>query len=255
MRPDVVDFREFYGSRLGQVARLFIRKRIREIWPNVTGFNLLGLGYATPFLSQFREEAARVIALMPATQGVTRWPTSHPGLAALADEQELPLPDASIDRVLLVHALENAEMVRPLLREIWRVLASGGRLLVVVPNRSGIWARVERTPFGHGRPYSQGQLSRLLRDTMFQPTQHASALHVPPINSRLLLRTAGVWEKLGERYGTAVAGVLLVEADKQIYGVTPVAAPVRRRPMPVVVSSGRSLVTRTRDRGPERPSP
>ena len=230
MRPDVIDLREFYGTRLGQVARKFVRYQIRQLWPDLSGLDLLALGYPTPYLRQFQGEARRVVAFMPAQQGVHRWPLRDRNQVALADEMELPLPDASVDRVLLVHGLENTEQVGPLFREIWRVLASGGRLLVVVPNRRGIWARMERTPFGQGHPYSPGQLSRLLRDNLFLPGERISALYVPPLRSHMLLRTAGAWEKLGHRLGNTFAGVLLMEADKQIYAV-PTMKMRRRRPI------------------------
>ena len=36
-----------------------LRARLREVWPNVRGETVLGLGYATPFLRPFREEAER----------------------------------------------------------------------------------------------------------------------------------------------------------------------------------------------------
>ena len=158
MFADVADLREFYGTRLGQVARRMIGQRIRLAWSDVTGLRLLGLGYATPYLRPFLAEAERVMALMPAAQGVLRWPDEGPNRVLLADEGELPLPDFSIDRVLLVHGLEFSEQVRPLLKEVWRVLAGGGKLLAVVPNRRGIWARIDGTPFGQGYPYTVSQL-------------------------------------------------------------------------------------------------
>src|SRR5579862_361097 len=123
MFADVVDLREFYGTRLGQVARRMVGRRIRLIWPDLTGSRLLGLGYATPYLRPFLGEAERVMALMPAAQGVLHWPSEGPNRVILGDEGELPLPDFSIDRVLLIHGLEFSEQVRPLLKEIWRVLA------------------------------------------------------------------------------------------------------------------------------------
>ena len=244
MRPDVIDLREFYGSHLGKVARTLVRRRIRQLWPDVGGMNVLALGYPSPYLQPFHAEAQRVLAFMPAQQGVHRWPVRDPNRVALVDETELPLPDASVDRVLLVHALESAEQVTPLLREVWRVLASGGRLMVVVPNRRGIWARMERTPFGQGHPYSPGQLSRLLRDNLFQPSERAAALYMPPMRSSMLLRTAGAWEKLGQSWGNAFAGVVLTEADKQIYAVS--AKPRRRRrPIAVALPAPRAGATGT----------
>src|ERR1700730_3343236 len=104
---------------------------------------------------------------MPPPQGVLPWPLDAANAVALAAEGELPLQDSSLDRVLLVHSLEYSEQVRALLKEVWRVLAGGGRLMVVVPNRRGIWARMDSTPFGHGRPYSRSQIMQLLRETWF----------------------------------------------------------------------------------------
>ena len=110
---------------------------------------------------------------------------------ALVDELELPLPDAAVDRVLLVHALEMSHDPTALLREIWRVLASGGRLLAVMPNRRGLWARMDTTPFGHGRPYSRSQITHLLRETWFTPIGWGEALYVPPIAARLVPALGG----------------------------------------------------------------
>src|SRR5256884_9895664 len=125
MSLDVVDLRNFYGQVLGTVARRFVGRGIRTRWPDLRGLRVLGVGYPTPYLGLFREEAERCLAFMPAAQGVVKWPSDRPGLAALVDELEMPLPDSSIDRMLLVHALEMAHDPTALLREIWRVLAGG----------------------------------------------------------------------------------------------------------------------------------
>src|SRR5512144_79168 len=233
MWTDAVDLRDFYASSLGRVARRMIGRRIRALWPDVRGLSIIGLGYVAPFLSVFRAEAQRVLALMPAGQGVLHWPAEAPGLTALSDETALPLADRAIDLVLLVHALECAENTRPMMREIWRVLADGGRMIVVVPNRRGLWARFERTPFGHGRPYTPAQLSRVLRDTMFTPYRSDTALFVPPISSRMLLSSSGVWEEIGQRWFTSFAGVVIFEASKQIFAGhgTWAAATARQRPV------------------------
>ena len=181
MSLDVVDLRNFYAQPLGTVARRFIGRGIRAHWKDLAGLRLAGIGYPTPYLGLFREEAERCLAFMPAGQGVVKWPTTRPALATLVDECEMPLPDAAVDRVLLVHALEMTTDPGALLREVWRVLAAGGRLLAVVPNRRGLWARMDTTPFGHGRPYSRSQINQLLRETWFTPTGWGEALYVPPV--------------------------------------------------------------------------
>lgn len=224
MWNDVFELRQFYDSPIGQVATRMIRRRIRMIWPDVTGMRVLALGFGTPYLRPLMGEAERAIAVMPAPQGVMHWPAEGPGLVALADETEIPLPDRSIDRVLIVHCLESTEHQRGMMREVWRVMADGGRLLIVAANRRSLWARLERTPFGQGRPYSPGQLTRLVRDTMFMPVQTHAALFVPPFRSRTVLRSALAWEQLGERWFPRFAGVVLVEATKQLYAGTAVHA-------------------------------
>jgi SAM-dependent methyltransferase len=231
MWNDVVDLRDFYDTRLGQVTRHLIRRRIRTIWPDLRGQSLLGIGYATPYLRQYRDEAERVLAIMPAGQGVLPWAPDGRNLVALADETELPLPDVCFDRVLLVHGLECGEHVRDLLREIWRVMSGGGRLLIVVPNRRGIWAQTDRSPFGQGHPYSPPQLSRLLRDNLFTPTHVSQALFIPPVRSTTLLRMAPAWERIGRRWLAQLGGVVLMEAGKQIYAATAVREKRRRRPV------------------------
>jgi len=233
MYTDIVDLREFYESGLGQLARRTIRRRIREMWPDVGGQVVAGIGYATPYLRPFRDQAERVMAFMPASQGCVFWPPEGPGLVALTDETELPLPDMSVDRVLLVHGLEGAEHLRPMMREIWRVMAGGGRLLVVVPNRRGLWARADWTPFGHGNPYSPSQLKQLLRDSLFVPERSACALFVPPLRSRFLLTVAPAWEEVGTRWFKAFAGVTIVEASKQVFAG--VARRVVREPRRLVL--------------------
>lgn len=90
MSIDVVDLRDFYGQRLGTVARHFVGRSIRKRWTDLHGQRLLGVGYPTPYLGMFREEAERCLAFMPAAQGVVKWPTTRPSLASLVDEFEMP---------------------------------------------------------------------------------------------------------------------------------------------------------------------
>jgi SAM-dependent methyltransferase len=217
MWHDVVDLRDFYETQLGAMARRMIRRGVRSMWPDVKGQRVLGLGYATPYLRQFMTEAERTLAFMPASKGVLHWPSEGRGLTTLVDETELPLPDLSVDRVLLVHGLESSEYQRDMLREAWRVLTGEGRLLIVAPNRGGIWARLERTPLGWGQPYSAAQLSRLLRDNMFTPTRSSRALYIPPLRTRALLRSAPAWERIGSRWFPTFGGVVAIEAGKQLY--------------------------------------
>src|SRR5258708_13950813 len=179
MASDVVDLRDFYRGALGQVARRMIRRAIQRVWPDLHGMRLLGIGYTTPFLTALSGDTERTVALMPASLGVLRWPPDGRNLVTLADEGELPFADYSIDRVLLVHALETSEEVGPMLKAIWRVLARGGRPLLVVPHRRGIWARLDRPPFPSGRPSTTARLWQLLPDPQSTPLGSAASWLIP----------------------------------------------------------------------------
>ena len=246
MWSDVLDLEEFYGSTLGQMTARLLRARLREVWPSVRGESVLGLGYATPLLRPFVEEAQRTLAFMPAQQGVTRWPREGRNLSALVDEMDLPLPDRSVDRVLLVHAVECTEQVRPLLREIWRVMADGGRLIVVAPTRAGFWSQIDRSPFYQGHPYSTGQLATLLRANMFAPLRQTRALYMPPTRSRLAMRMAPAFERFGQRWLGRFAGVSVIESGKQLYA----GIAERAQNQPVAAMRPKLRIASSRDTSP-----
>lgn len=227
MHSDVVDLRSFYAGPLGAVARRLLGRAIRARWDNVGGLAVLGVGYAVPYLDPLLGEADRILAAMPAAQGVVNWPAQGLSASFLADIDMLPLADASIDRVLVVHALETGENPLELMSELWRVLSSGGRLIVVAPNRRGLWARMDTTPFGQGQPFSRGQLTAVLREALFSPVHWEEALYMPPIPRRAFLKSAIAWERMGTSLSLPFAGVHVIEATKTLY--RPLTARTPRR--------------------------
>lgn len=247
MHADIVDLRAFYASVLGRLAERSIGMALASVWANMPNERLLGMGYTLPWLDRFGRDSERVFAFMPASQGAVNWPHHGPSATALVFDEELPLPDSAIDRMLVVHALEHSENPRETLKEAWRVLAPGGRLVVVVPNRRGVWARVEHTPFGSGRPFSRGQLIALLRETNFTPSAFSEALFFPPSQKKSLLRLWSAMERTGRRYLPIFSGVLIVEAQKRLYQGLPVAARSSRRVfVPVLNPQGATRTPATR---------
>lgn len=228
MAIDAKDAADFYATRRGMIVARLIRERLMAAWPDLTGRALLGIGYPLPYLRLWRDDAYRCVALLPTQMGVARWPRGRPNLAALADEDSLPFEDMSFDRVLVIHGLEQADTSRRMLREVWRVLEPEGRLIVVAPNRTSPWAFLERTPFGHGQPYTPSQLGRLLNDCLFHVERHDSALVLPPM-AGAMPRLARVAERVGRRTMPRMAGAIMVEAVKDIAGVVPRRAQRRRR--------------------------
>ena len=252
MSHEVYGLGNFYATPAGLVTARLLRDALRRLWPSLPGQAVLGLGYASPFLRLWRAEAARSIAATPVPLPRWRWPRSARSCTTAVEEDALPFPDLMFDRILLVHGLETAENGRRMLREAWRVLKDDGRLIVVVPNRLGLWAHLERTPFGHGQPYSPGQLEGLLRRQMFQVEQRQGALFVPPFQSRLLLRGAGAWERLGGPLFPRFAGVTLMEAVKDFAALVPTGA-VQAKKRRVAMAEGAYLSPRSRTTAPREP--
>jgi SAM-dependent methyltransferase len=227
MRRDVLELRRFYASDLGQAARTMVTRKVEEAWGDAHGLDVLALGYATPFLGPLMASARRVVAAMPAQQGVEVWPGGAHNLTTLVAEDAFPFTNALFDRILLVHAIEEAPDPVGFLREVWRVLAPSGRVIVAVAARNGLWADAEKTPLGHGRPYSRGQLAELLRDAELEPSGWTRALYVPPVG--WMTGWAEGFEQVGSRLWPGFAGVVLMEAVKQTFAVKPKAPRVRVR--------------------------
>jgi SAM-dependent methyltransferase len=212
MHLDVLDLRNFYyRTPLGRVAQRAIRDRLVALWPYAASQTVAGFGFAVPLLRPYLADARRVVALMPAPQGVMPWPAGMENVSVLCEDTDWPLATGSVDRLVLMHGLETSEHPGAVLDECARVLAPGGRVMCIVPARSGLWARRDGTPFGFGRPYSASQIEAQLKRHAFTPERVVSALYAPP----------ATWESLGKRAAPFLTGgVLMVEASKQVYAPT-----------------------------------
>lgn len=245
MRRSIEDLRAFYGEPTGALVRRLVARRLSDAWGEANGADILGVGYATPWLDAF-VGARRVVAAMPGGQGVELWPSAGRNRTLLVDEARLPFAAGTFDRILLIHALEEADDPAAMLTEAVRALAPAGRIILAVAARGGLWARAETTPFGHGRPFTRGQLERLVRQVGLEPTAWSQTLYTPPW--RPLLRMADGIEQMGGMIGLGTAGVILLEASRQAYArVMPSGATARVR------AGAPALVPRPAARNPALP--
>lgn len=230
MHIDVVELRRFYyRSPLGMAAQRALRAALETHWSKGRG-NLAGFGFAAPFLRGYKSGALRTISLMPAQMGAYHWPLEADNVSVLVDERRWPLPAGFVDNLIIAHALENSERPNVVLSEAHRVLAPGGRALIIVPNRTGLWARRDVTPFGHGRPYSLGQLEAQLRAASLEPVGHSAALYGPPSERRFWMRMSGVAERVGRRLDAQrLAGAIIVEVARTAYAAPRGGAAVEAR--------------------------
>ena len=218
MHLDVQELRNFYyRTTLGRAAQKVVRDELLALWPEAKGQNVVGFGFAVPLLRPYLAEARRVVALMPGPQGVMAWPAGMPNVSVLCDEMRWPLATGMADKLVLLHGFEMSDDAIALMSECWRVMGPGGRAVFIVPNRTGLWARSERTPFGFGRPFTTGQLEAQLKKHGFAIERAISTLYQPPSPPPRWRRMSGLLEAVGRHLPVFRAGgVVMVEVSKQV---------------------------------------
>lgn len=225
------DLKRFYNGKTGRVARRVIKQHLGEMWPDVNGLSLVGMGYSLPYLPAYEDGAERLCALMSAEIGVHHWP-SGANKTVLIESNSIPLEASSVDRVLAIHHLEYTDNIKHSLEEVWRILKPGGRMIIVVPNRLGLWARADWSPFGHGAPFNLSQIIYYLRDSRFEIERTEEALLMPPSRWSIILRMADFFERFGRKCLPICAGVHVIEVTKQVYARPTTVSRPRRKMLP-----------------------
>lgn len=228
MQADVRELSKFYRSRLGLMAKQCISRRLDSLWPDMIDLDVLSLGYGVEFSEKWQGKARRLVCAMPARQGVEQWPHTGKVQTTLIDPLNTPFAENCFDRILAIHFLEEVSDPLQSLNEITKSLVAGGRLVVVVPHRIGLWSSSSKTPFGHGRAFSLFQLTNLLEQAGLRRTARTQALFAPPSNWFASASSVSAWERTGEVFWPFFGGVLLVEAEK-----TRIIDPRKKIPLPV----------------------
>ncbi len=210
---NVVDLQSFYASPLGKATHRFVAAKLVSTLGHTNDLRVMGLGFATPYL----DPALHHMAFMMARRGVLHWPLNGDVKSTLVDEYDLPLPDNSVDVALIIHALEFTDEPLDVLEEIWRVLTPQGQVVVIVPNRHGLWSLSDSSPFGFGQPFSRAQLQGNLRNAQFSLDRLESALFMPPWGKGAALNLSRGLEKFGAAALGHFSGVLVASATKQVY--------------------------------------
>jgi len=146
---------------------------------------------------------------------------------AVADNEELPLANDSMDVVVVHHALDFTEDSHRLLREVTRVLRPGGQMLIVGFNpysHWGMWRLFKRkinVPW-QARFISKGRLSDWLQLLDLQVDKLRYGLHFPPLKFNRLLKHAARIENFGSQLSSPLGGAYFILCVKQVAPLTPI---------------------------------
>lgn len=143
--------------------------------------------------------------------------------------EEIPLPNGSLDAVVLHHVLEAAADPRTAIRELSRVLAPGGRLVICTFNPfslwgiRGIWARFREDGFSDLRFVNPIRLLDWLAVLGFE-LQHEVKYMAYGLPFPTGDRDPALWKRIRARladYRIPFGGVYLISAVKQAAAARP----------------------------------
>jgi SAM-dependent methyltransferase len=227
-------------------AQRLIAQEVREVsrvLPDLFGRHLLQIGSWC--------ESGELLAASEMLHRAVLGTVPGSDAQALIEAERLPLPNKSVDAVLLAHALEFARSPQSVLREVNRVLTERGRLLILGFNPWSVWGLRQRLglryrafPTG-ARFVRAGRLHDWLELLDFQVTEirrFAVGSTFPPVHSD------------GESFSPAtliapMAGAYLLVAKKRVIPMTLMGRPARSivRPLIGTAALPGAHSTQTRD--------
>lgn len=165
---------------------------------------------------------------------ISTLPAAEP-ISLHCEYDALPFPDASIDLVVLPHALELARDPHETLREVERVLVPEGRLVIAGFNPASLWGLRQR--MGHlkrgmglarrqslflpsgGEFIGYWRLRDWLRLLSFEVESGRFGCWRPPLKSDAWLQRFAWMDGIGDRWWPVLGSVYFLQAVKRVRGM------------------------------------
>jgi ubiquinone/menaquinone biosynthesis C-methylase UbiE len=222
--PDVLQpeaYRRWYETPLGARVDSDEKEVVFELADLKPGEEVLDVGcgdgnYTGPAVE--RKGWAVGLDRSPAMlQAAARRLSGTPGLRWVeGDATSLPFRDGSFDVVFIVTVLCFAADPQAVVNEAFRVLRSGGRIILGELGRYSSWALTRRvrgllgsTTWRDAHFFTSRDLRSLLEGAGFTDTTAAAAVFYPPVQHALARNAYGAMERFG-RSCCAWAGAFLV---------------------------------------------
>ena len=207
---------DFYKTPLGEVVQVYINDIVKKFIPESTNIQfILGLGYVTPYLTRKLIQKNAVLSFTFNKMGGITWPNTTCSHTAIVHENHLPLANKSIDKLIVVHGLECSKNREQLLTEVNRIVAPDGEILIIFPNKAGIWSHTSNTPFAHGDHYTMSQLNDALSKDGWHIKAEERFLYFPPTQSLYTQSFFAPVEMMGSYFFPYFSGLNAITAKKQ----------------------------------------
>ena len=202
---DIAKIHRFYKSPLGKWVSSLVRDKVKT--DDVS--DVLWLGYGQEF-----RRPTDIWGITEANLDLSL--EGHSNLLFYQSDL-FPFAANSFNKIVVLHGFEFSKDPVNFLHNIWDALEGEGEFHMIVPNRSGFWARGEKTPFGEGRPYSLNQIYKLLVQTGFSVINAEHCLYTPPSANKLSLSIAPHYEWLGHKLNLPFGGLIYTRCKKEIF--------------------------------------
>jgi SAM-dependent methyltransferase len=231
MSDQVIGLQKWLQTPTGQYLLDWERAQYERAVADIFGFNALQLGLPELDTLQANRMPHRWLAL-GMTPSALQFATVPRRAALVTDFTALPFPAASLDLVVLPHALEMARDPHATLREVERVLVPEGRVVICGFNPTGLWglrqrrARVTRR-LGFGELFlpdvhewiGYWRVRDWLRLLSFEVESGKFGCYRPAMSNPAWLERCAWMDGMGPRWWPILGSVYFIVAVKRVRGV------------------------------------
>lgn len=189
------DFQNFFSSKLGIFAKEKISERLLSFIPNFEKQKILLLGNGSIYLKN--NENIKQIKIL---------------------DEDTKIADDYYDIIIITHFLEFQNKDNFIIRRIWQALKDNGKIIVLTPNRHGLWFYTGNHVFRAPKAYSHYQITKLLDSNLLLTDRVESVLFFPPLQK---LNINNEWIAKIDKILSVIAckngGIIISSAIKKVY--------------------------------------
>jgi SAM-dependent methyltransferase len=233
MSGQIISLQDWFATPPGRYLLAWEQAEFDQAVADVFGYHALQLGAGEINGLRTNRMPHRWLALTDSAQA--------PRAALLTDFAALPFPAASLDLVVLPHALELSPDPHATLREVERVLVPEGRVVISGLNPTSLWGMRQRRAhlyrrLGFGESFlpegseliGYWRMRDWLRLLSFEVESSRFGIYRPAVRSEAWLERWRWMDRAGERWWPIFGAVYFVVAVKRVRGMRLLSADWRR---------------------------